>query len=261
MKKTILAVLTLFWCLAAFAKTHTVVRGESLYSIAQSYNITVEQLTAANPGAEKLFYVGLKLNIPEQTANTPTTEQPKSAQPTQPIQQTASTSFQSEQDNEVSDPFEDERKSGVFEISYQATSFDEAKITGSYGVSWMALPWKIAPKFYAGVHLSPFNFNFGLVDSHAASDLIKFGPAIGYYFSPKTFIAMPLDVNCLVYFKDSKEEGSVATKSETKTAWGISASPAIYIGSKAGIFFGPQITIGFSKGSKTEFGFRAGIYF
>ena len=45
--------------------THVVQRGETAESIATLYSITTEQLFKANPGAENLFYVGLKLNIPE----------------------------------------------------------------------------------------------------------------------------------------------------------------------------------------------------
>lgn len=44
--------------------THVVQRGETAESIATLYSITTEQLFKANPGAEDLFYVGLKLNIP-----------------------------------------------------------------------------------------------------------------------------------------------------------------------------------------------------
>lgn len=85
-----------------------------------------------------------------------------------------------------------------------------------------------------------------------ASDIIKLGPVIGYYFTPKTFISIPLDVLCDVYF-DSEDK--------TKTAWGMSLAPTVYMGSKGGVFVGPQFTIGFSGGSKVSCGFRAGIYF
>lgn len=53
--------------------THVVQRGETAESIATLYSITTEQLFKANPGAEDLFYVGLKLNIP---AKKMTQEQP-----------------------------------------------------------------------------------------------------------------------------------------------------------------------------------------
>lgn len=112
----------------------------------------------------------------------------------------------------ISDPdefFERDRKDGAFEVSFCASSFEDVKLSGSYGLSWTSLPWKLAPRLYAGYHFSPFNFNFGLVDSSMASDLIKLGPAIGYYFTPKIFVAMPLDILCDVYF-DSNDNTKTA---------------------------------------------------
>lgn len=73
MKKLIVLMFILTNAVTLLAKTHTVVRGESLQSIAAKYNITTTQLVKANPGADNLFYVGLKLNIPENEATTPET--------------------------------------------------------------------------------------------------------------------------------------------------------------------------------------------
>lgn len=146
--------------------------------------------------------------------------------------------------------FESQRKTAVYEITYAASSFEDVKLFGTYGVSWTMLPWAIAPKLYVGIHFSPLNFNYGLSDFNY--DEIRLGPAIGYYFTPKLFISMPLDVLCDVYFGDNDE---------TKSAWGLSLAPSIYIGSKGGVFLGPQFSIGFSRESKVSCGFRAGIYF
>ncbi len=65
MKRFILAMVLSWVCLVMSALTHTVNRGESLNSIAEQYHITVAQLLEANPGADNLFFVGMKLNIPE----------------------------------------------------------------------------------------------------------------------------------------------------------------------------------------------------
>lgn len=155
-------------------------------------------------------------------------------------------------DTEISESsdFESERKTGMYEITYAAGSFEDVKLSGSYGLSWTLLPWVIAPKLYAGIHFSPLNFNYGLSDLNY--DEIRLGPAIGYYFTPKVFISVPLDVLCDVYFDNSDE---------TKTAWGMALAPAIYLGKKAGVFIGPQFQVGFSSGSKVSCGFRMGIYF
>ena len=67
----------LLWNLAVFAQIHTVEKGETLQSIAEKYHVSISSLVAANPGADNLFYVGLKLNIPEQEAQvaSPVSEQ------------------------------------------------------------------------------------------------------------------------------------------------------------------------------------------
>ena len=140
----------------------------------------------------------------------------------------------------------------TFEVGYNAVSFNDVKLTGSYGFSSTILPWEIMDNLYAGVHFSPINFNFGLVNKEATSDMIKLGPAIGYYFTPTIFVAMPVTVVCEVYFKDH----------DTKTAWGMSWAPSLYAGNnKFGLFAGPLFSISFEGSSKVETGFRAGLYF
>ncbi len=83
-----LAILVVSAC-AMSAAVHVVRRGETLRSIAGTYNITTQQLIEANPGADSLFYVGLKLNIPEPAAapaTAPGAEQPAPmpAEPAEP---------------------------------------------------------------------------------------------------------------------------------------------------------------------------------
>lgn len=87
MKKLILSLTLLIAAVAgASALEHTVQRGETLESVAKAYNITTQQLVNANPGADKLFYVGLKLNIPEADAAATPAANPSS--PTLPIADT-----------------------------------------------------------------------------------------------------------------------------------------------------------------------------
>ncbi|MDE7450305.1 MAG: outer membrane beta-barrel protein [Paramuribaculum sp.] len=94
--KRLFLIMTLFaLSLPVIADTHTVARGENLQSIAAKYNITETELIEANPGADKLFYIGLKLNIPQpkQTAVAPTSAQP--VQPVQTIQNDSQTTYAS----------------------------------------------------------------------------------------------------------------------------------------------------------------------
>ncbi len=45
--------------------THTVSKGQSLYSISAMYNVSIEDIMRANPGSEKTIRAGQKLNIPQ----------------------------------------------------------------------------------------------------------------------------------------------------------------------------------------------------
>lgn len=67
-KKLFLSVLLCTVCMFAMAQsqtvTHVVQRGETIESIAEYYNVSVEDIDKANPNMDGVVYVGLKLNIP-----------------------------------------------------------------------------------------------------------------------------------------------------------------------------------------------------
>jgi hypothetical protein len=65
--------------------THVVQRGETIESIAQYYNVSVEDINKANPNADGVVYVGMKLNIPTSSDFSKTTpkEAPKNMAPIQ----------------------------------------------------------------------------------------------------------------------------------------------------------------------------------
>ncbi len=146
--------------------------------------------------------------------------------------------------------FESQRNKGWYELYYNAGSFEDVKESGMYGFAWTLLEWKLAPQLYGGIHFSPINLNYGLSDFNYCA--IKLGPALGYYFTPTSFISAPLDIICDVYFGD---------KGNQKTAWGMALSPSLFVGKKGGVFLGPQFSIGFSGKSKVFCGFLAGIFF
>lgn len=67
-KKIFLSVLLCTVCMFGLAQSQTVIhvvqRGETLESIAESYKVSVEDINKANPNADGIVYVGMKLNIP-----------------------------------------------------------------------------------------------------------------------------------------------------------------------------------------------------
>ena len=86
--KRILLMLMLCISVPCFSQTieHVVDVGETFESIAQKYGLTEQQLKEANPKYRGVFYVGMKLNIPQKKVETKQTAQP---QPTVVPQQPA----------------------------------------------------------------------------------------------------------------------------------------------------------------------------
>ena len=73
-KKTIL---TLAFCASAIlchaqnqTVTHVVQRGETIESIAETYGVSADDIAKANPNMDGMFYVGMKLNVPNKASLT-----------------------------------------------------------------------------------------------------------------------------------------------------------------------------------------------
>lgn len=98
--------------------THVVQRGETLESIAKYYNISVADLNNANPNADGLIYVGMKLAVPVATTSTTTTVA------TTPIAATETTSAPADATG-VNQESESQRTVSSTQASY---SFTESKI-------------------------------------------------------------------------------------------------------------------------------------
>ena len=81
-KKMFLSVILCATSMLAMAQaktvTHVVQRGETIESIADFYKVSVEDINKANPNADGIVYVGMKLNIPqsEESAIVSNTSQP-----------------------------------------------------------------------------------------------------------------------------------------------------------------------------------------
>ena len=71
-KRFFLSVLLCTVCVLAMAQsqtiTHIVQRGETIESIADYYKVSVADINKANPNADGIIYVGIKLNIPTSTS-------------------------------------------------------------------------------------------------------------------------------------------------------------------------------------------------
>lgn len=227
---------------------HTIQRGETLESIAKKYHISVNDLKQANPNTADMCYAGQKLIIPSPSNNVSVDNSQIDTKNNAPVQYDIQAN---EEHKPISNQAQD-RKMKVVEFGYAASTFDDVKVSGSYGYSVTFLPWEITENLYMGVHISPFYLNFGLVDKDLISDVIKLGPALGYYFTPTIFVTLPVTAVCAVYFKNS----------DTKSSWGMSWAPSLYVGNKKfGLFAGPMFTLPFEGESKVSTGFRAGIYF
>lgn len=86
-KKIILSVILCTVCVFVMAQsqvvTHIVQRGETLESIANDYHISVIDINKANPNADGVVYVGMKLVVPVQKDVMPS-EQESSQMPSEP---------------------------------------------------------------------------------------------------------------------------------------------------------------------------------
>lgn len=69
---------------ASTASTHTVAAGETLYSIASKYGISVDALKKANPGLSSSISVGQTLNLPVKAGSTAAATKPATTPATTP---------------------------------------------------------------------------------------------------------------------------------------------------------------------------------
>ncbi|MDE7437989.1 MAG: LysM peptidoglycan-binding domain-containing protein [Muribaculaceae bacterium] len=257
MKKFITLIALLFWSVSVFAQTHTVARGESLQSIAAKYNITEAQLLAANPGADKLFYVGLKLNIPESVGSVATTTTTSTANSTygtavnqMPSQPVATNQNSDKKRGRIDSEGNLIRHSFFVKALYEMNNFDYAKESSWYGVGMSASSIAHWGAFHVGGDLA-FLINAGVVKDWGCC--VEFGPSARVDITENIFINMPIDVVCVVSFD----------KGNSHASWGGRLAPALHLAlsDSFGIFAGPQMNFAFASGSKAAFGMVAGIAF
>lgn len=256
-KKIFLSVLLCTVCVFTMAQsqtvTHVVQRGETLESIAEYYKVSVEDINKANPNADGIVYVGMKLVVPAGTTNTTTeaTAQQGTVEKVKPQQSTYKSTAKVERNynNASSNTWQRNQSRIMWGLTYFAQDFDDVKLSGHYGFTIDAL--NIGDSLF-GFNATLSSFNWGLVDKEYTTDLILFGPNVAYEFAQNFIVALPVQAMCNVSF-----EGT-----DTKTSWGWAISPRLYYSlGKVNINAGILVNGGFKKGEKATCGFVAGIGF
>lgn len=253
---TIISVACLFAMAQTQTVTHVVQRGETIESIAKQYHVSVDDINKANPNADGMVYVGMKLVVPvgqEQVA-TGNVEPMTVGVTNQPIiqqsKQTHSDSWQQKAKGDVvSMGWERNKGLSMFGVTFFSQDFRDVKLSGHYGITVDYL--NISGSLF-GFNLTLASFNYGLVDKDGTSDLMLFGPNISYEIVRSLYVCLPLQAMCNASF-----EGT-----DTKTSWGWAVSPRMYYSfGKLVINAGLMINGGFKKGEDATCGFTVGLGF
>ena len=245
----------------AQTKSHTVTRGETLESIAQKYGVTTEAIQQANPNMGSMFFVGMKLNIPEpqmrpaieqnspellkatdkkekkskakkdkveekeeakEMVQTPLTTEPSAIQQQKP--QHAKTEDASAKDQIWHIDYFNSLKSGDKGVY----GFGADNLGNSEGIGF-------SMRMYTNAFLVDSEY-FQLVSAFGANYHAKIND-IGYFVFPALVSAFGYNE---VKFD---EKGKKDTK--TKLGFGLLVSPYISIGQKIGLAFGPTFSYSF----------------
>lgn len=250
MKKLILSLIVLVvTALSSWALEHTVQRGETLESIARLYNVSVQDLIKENRDCDRLFYVGMKLYIPEAPAQPATSMTDTSTthiiDDSANMQQTSTqeSGFQNQtstiqNSNEIITPND---FSNVF-VSYSA-KFDHFDL-GSYEIGWVTYN----EKGWGGI--MAIDANYGIVKHGSLS--YRFGAAYGDVIHPN--IMLNCSLTGFVNFYDDPET------SDLKTGGGILLTPGISFRANRFVL-GLSYDLGVSISKKSSFGhnFRATV--
>lgn len=137
------------------------------------------------------------------------------------------------------------------DFTYSAFSFQEAKLTGSYGFEINLLGHNSKSKFGAGLNAG-YGMTYGLIpDILGQFHYVYFGPALGYAINTNMAFTLPIDLLCSIVVNDDDKPRA--------QSWGMTITPTFKMAKIFGITLGPQMTIPFVKGGKVSFGFKVGI--
>jgi len=263
MKKllTIAVMLLSFTALMAQQITHTIKRGETLESIAQKYNVSVDAIKEANPNVANMIFVGMKLTIPEKSK--PKVEK-KVDEPIQnveaPVQAPAIRGKEQVSVNEQATPTISEPSNADENVKDQIWHIDyfnslKSGDKGAYGFGADNLSGK-AQGF--GMSMRIFTNAF-LVDSDFFQLVTSWGANYHYKIDKIGYFVFPVLLNIYGYNEISfNDKGKKETK--TKIGTGLLVSPYIAIGKKGGITIGPTFSVNFVTGD-TSWGGYIGFWF
>ncbi len=270
-KRFFFSVLLCTVCMFAMAQiqtvTHVVQRGETLESIAEYYKVSVDDINKANPNADGMVYVGMKLNIPT-NSNTSTKKDIAVSNDNQEIKETpttskskvATTSPSTKKNYDANKTTIDLNDYSFYGLFYRA-SFEDAG-AGFYGLGGTALTtsgW--GANFYIGA-------NYGLAEKHFDGVCFYIGPSYGYNFN-NILLMGSLDFLGTYTGQGKGEqtgtnhngESYTYTGTKSKFGWGITLSPQIGIKlKKVTPYFG--LDFNWAKGvKKIDVGFCVGVGF
>ncbi len=231
--------------------THVVQRGETIESIAEIYKVSVRDINKANPNADGIVYVGMKLNVPIEKMDTYTDEAPLQDDAEQRNTQTVSyySTPTKRKGNVSTNTWVRNQTRSMWGLTYFACDFEDVKASGHYGLTLDML--NICESLF-GFNTTLGSFNYGLVDKEHTTDLILFGPNVSYEIVQNVILSLPVQAMCNVSF-----EGS-----DTKTTWGWAISPRLYYSfGKVNVNAGILVNGGFKKEEDVTCGFTVGIGF
>ena len=240
----------------AQTKSHTVTRGETIESVAQKYGVTVDALKEANPSMGSMFYVGMKLIIPEVKSG-PTLIQTEPKQETSTVvpQTPMTIEKPAEQQPLPQQPAKSEEtseKDQIWHIDYYNSLKSGDK--GCYGFGADNLGNDNGLGFSMRMYTNLF-----LVDSELFQLVTAFGANYHAKLGDIGYFVFPALLNVWAYNEISfDDKGKKDTK--TKIGSGLLVSPYFAIGKKGGIAIGPTFSLSFVNG-ETAWGGYIGIWF
>lgn len=238
-KKIILSVLFCTVCAFTMAQsqtvTHVVQRGETIESIAEYYKVSVADINKANPNADGMVYVGMKLNIPTSSNTFPKKDiavskdyQRVNETPTTIQNEVTATSQSIKKKYDANKTSADLNDYSFYGLCYRA-SFEDAG-TGFYclgGTAFTSSGWGV--NFYIGA-------DYGLAEKHYEGVCFYIGPSYGYNFNNILLMGSLDFVGIYAGQGEGQQTGTnhkgesyTYTGTKNKFGWGIALSPQVGI--------------------------------